>query len=80
MLREEAQQLESEGLQKVEIAVAGSEAEGLYGLLGGALSHSSMSSAPPPPKRHCQAPTTTVSKPSPQESKNVKPKPSHSCS
>ena len=47
LLREEAQQLEVEGLQKVELAVAGSEAEGLYGLLRGALSHSSMSSTPP---------------------------------
>ena len=46
-LREKAQKLEAEGLQKVELAVAGSEAVGLYRLLRGALSHSTMSSAPP---------------------------------
>ena len=73
VLREEAQQLEVEGLQKVELAVAGLEAEGLYGLLRGVLSHSSMSSASPPPKKCNQAPTATVSKLPPQESKKVEP-------
>ena len=50
VLREEAQQLEMEGLGKIEVAVAGSEAEGLYGLWRGVISHSPMSYAPPPPK------------------------------
>ena len=49
-LRKEAQQLESEGLQKIESAVAGSEAEDFYGLLRGAISHTPISSVPPPPK------------------------------
>ena len=50
-LRKEAQQLESEGLQKIESALAGSEVEGFYRLLRGAISHSSISSIPPPPKK-----------------------------
>ena len=33
LLHEEAKHLEAVGLQKVELAVAGSEAEGLYGFL-----------------------------------------------
>ena len=47
LLHEEVQCLETEGLPKVEMAVAGSEAEGLYKLLRGALSHSPMSFASP---------------------------------
>ena len=70
-LWEEAQHLETEGLQKVELAVAGSEAEGLYRLLRGALSHSPMSMAQPPPEMCCQAPTATVFKPPPQEPEMV---------
>ena len=50
LLREEVYQLETEGLQKIELAVAGLEVEGLYGLLRGAVSHSPMSSIPPLPK------------------------------
>ena len=50
MLREEAQQLVTEGLGR-EVAVVGSEVQGLYGLLKGAISHSPMYSAPPPPKK-----------------------------
>ena len=73
LLREEAQWLLVEGLKKVEMVVAGSEAEGLYGLLWGALSHSPMSSAPLPPKRCHQAPTTTVSKLLLQESEKSNP-------
>ena len=48
-LEEEAQCLEMEGLGKVEATVAGSEAEGFYGLLRGAIAHSSISSASPHP-------------------------------
>ena len=47
-LEEEAQHLEMEGLGKVEVLVAGSEVEGSYGLLRGAIAYSSVSSAPPP--------------------------------
>ena len=61
-LGEEAQWLETEGLRKIESAVAGSEAEGLYGLLRGAMSHSPMSSIPPPPKKCHHTPTATISK------------------
>ena len=50
LLHEEAQHLETVGLQKVELVVARSEVEGLYGLLWGALSHSSASMAQPPVK------------------------------
>ena len=44
-LEMEAQCLEAEGLEKMETSVAGSEAEGFYGLLRGAMSHSSISPA-----------------------------------
>ena len=68
--------VESGRLQKVETAVAGLEAEGLYGLLRGAISHSPVSSTPPQSKRHHQATTPIISKLPPQESEKVKPKPS----
>ena len=48
--KEEAQKLEAEGLQKIQLAVVGSEAEGFYWLLKGAVSHTSSSSALPHPK------------------------------
>ena len=67
-LEVEAQCLEMEGLAKMEAAVAGSEAEGFYGLLRGVISHSSLSTSSPPPKKACHAPSATVSKPPPQES------------
>ena len=70
-LRKEAQQLESEGLWKIESAVAGSEAEDFYRLLRGAVSHPPISSIPTPLKRCCPAPATTVSKLPPQESKQM---------
>ena len=60
-LQEDGQQLEAEGLQKIESAVSGSEAEGFYGLLRGAVSYTSSSSILPPPKKHCPAPTITIS-------------------
>ena len=49
-LRERAQQLETEGLGKIEVAVAGSEAEGPYGFLRRAISHSPVSFIPSPLK------------------------------
>ena len=49
-LREEVQWLETVRLGKIWLAVAGSEVEGVYGLLWGAMLHSSRSSIPPPPK------------------------------
>ena len=54
---EEVQHLEIEGLGKVEAEVAGLEVEGLYGLLRGAISHPSISSAPSPPKKACHIPS-----------------------
>ena len=50
VLRGEAQWLEMEGLGKIEAAVSGSEAEGLYEPLRGAISHSLMSYTPSHPK------------------------------
>ena len=67
-LEVEAQHLEMERLAKMEAAVAGSEAEGFYGLLRGAISHSSLSTSSPPPKKACCAPSATVSHLPPQES------------
>ena len=61
----EAQHLETEGLGKIEVAVAGSEVEGFYGLLRGAMLHSSISPAPPPYKKICHTPSTTISHPPP---------------
>ena len=43
--------------------------EGFYGLLRGAISHSSLPTSSPPPKKACCAPSAIVSHPSPQESK-----------
>ena len=75
ILCEEAQHLGTEGLQKVEMAVAGSEAESLYSLLR-KLYHIPHVLCPTPSKRHHQAPTTTVSRLPPQEPREVKPEPS----
>ena len=57
-LEMEAQHLEAEGLEKMEALVVDSEAEGFYGLLRGAVSHSSISPAPPPHKKVCHTPST----------------------
>ena len=64
----EAQHLETEGLGKMEVAVVGSEVEGFYGLLRGAVSHPSTSSASPPHKKVCHTPSTTIPHLPPQES------------
>ena len=58
-----------EGLGKIEIAVAGSEVEGLCGLLRGAISHYPMSYAQPPSRKCYHTPTATISKPLPQEAR-----------
>ena len=75
-LWEEAQKLEMEaqhlmacGLENMEVAVAGLQVEGFYGLLRGAMSHSSMSPAPPSHKKVSLTPSTTISHPPPLESK-----------
>ena len=52
----EVQWLEMEGLQKIELAVAGLEVEGLYGIRRGAVSLSPMSSTPPLPKNATMLP------------------------
>ena len=52
ILHAEAQHLEAVGLQKVELVVAGSEVEGLYGLLLASLSQSATSMVQPPVNRH----------------------------
>ena len=59
------------------MVVAGSEVEGLYGLLRGAISHSSMSSGATPPKRTHHTPTATISHPPPQEPKGAVPEASN---
>ena len=53
---------------KIEAVVAGSEAEGCYWLLRGAIAHPPTSSAPPPSKKACHAPFDTVCHSPPQES------------
>ena len=71
-LEAEAQHLETKGLEKLEMAVAGSEVEGFYRLLRGAMLHSSVSSAQPPPKKVCHSPSATISHLPPQESQKPK--------
>ena len=51
--------------------MAVSEVEGFYGLLRGAMLCSSISSAPPPPKKVCHTPSATISHPPPQESQEL---------
>ena len=68
-LEEEAQRLEVEGWQKLQEAVAGSEAEGFYGFLRGVTTHSSPLPSPPPPKKPRPAPSSTISQPTPQDPK-----------
>ena len=61
------------GATKIESAVEGSEVQGLYKLLRGAVSNSPMSSYPTPPKKHHHIPTATISKVHPQEPKEAAP-------
>ena len=53
-------------------AVAGSEVEGLYGLLRGVTSHSHPLPSQPPLKKPHFAPSTTITQPPPQESSGPK--------
>ena len=53
----------------MEVAVTGSEAEGFYGLLLGAVLHSSLPTSSPPPMKTCHAPSSTISHLPPPESK-----------
>ena len=53
----------------MEKAVTGSEAKCFYGLLRGAVLHSSLPTSSPPPKKTCCAPSFTISHLPPQESK-----------
>ena len=76
LLKEEAQQLEVDGLQKIELAVAGSETEGLYRLPEGSSITFLHVLCPTPLKGCHHTPTTTVSKPPPQQSEGVEPEPS----
>ena len=64
----EAQHLEADGLEKMEVAVAGSEVGGFYGLLRGAMLHSSVSPAPPPHKKVHHTSSATISHLPPQKS------------
>ena len=61
------------GLGKIQLAVAGSEAVCLYGFFWGAMSCTPMSSIPPPPRKHHQSPTATISALPPQEHKEAAP-------
>ena len=61
--------METEGLEKMEVVVTGSEVEGLYGLLRGAVAYSSLSTSSPPPKKTHHAPFSFISHLPPHESK-----------
>ena len=63
-----------EGLRKIESAVSGSQVEGFYELLKGAVSHTSSSLVQPPLKKHHATPTMTISHLPPQEPERVAPK------
>ena len=67
-LEERAQQLEIEGWGKMREVVAGSEAEGLHGLLRVVTLHSHPVPSQPPIKKPHFAASITISQPPPQES------------
>ena len=60
MLEERAHELETEGWRQMREAVAGSEAEGLYGLLKGVTSYPHPASSHPPIKKPHLSPSTTI--------------------
>ena len=62
------------GAWENEVAMTGSEVKGLYGLLRGAILHSPESPCPTPTQKCCHTPTTTISKPPPQEPEEAVPK------
>ena len=70
-LEMEAQCLETEGLEKMKVVVAGSEAKGFYGLLRGAMLHYSVSPAPPHHKKICHTPSATISHPPPRSPQDL---------
>ena len=67
-LKEEVQQLETDGWGKFREVVVGSEAEGFYGLLRGVTSCSCLLLSQPPLQRSYLVPSSSVSQPPPQES------------
>ena len=71
-LDNEAQHLETEGLEKMEADMTSSEVEGLYGHLRRAVMHSSLSTSSPPPRKSCHAPFSFIPHLPPQEPKEPK--------
>ena len=67
-IRDGSTAFEVDSLLKMEVAVTGSELEGFYGLLRGAMLHSSVSPAPPPHKKVHHTPSATISHLPPHES------------
>ena len=67
-LEEEVQQLETEGWGNMREAVAGSEVEGIYGLLRGVTLCSHFLLSQPPLKRSHLTPSSSISQPPSQES------------
>ena len=72
-LCEEDSHLEVAGLQKVELVLAGSSAEGLHGLLWDVLSCTSSTVSLPPVRMYQWAATVTIAKPTPEEPESVDP-------
>ena len=62
-LEERAHELETEGWRQMREAVAGSEAEGLYGLLKGATSYPHPAPSHPPLKKPHISPGSTITQP-----------------
>ena len=62
-LKERAHELETEGWRQMREAVAGSEAEGLYGLLKGVTSYPHPAPSHPPLKKPCLSPSSTITQP-----------------
>ena len=71
-LEERAHELETEGWRQMREVVAGSEAEGLYGLLKGVASYPHPASSHPPIKKPCLSPSATISQSPLQESTGPK--------
>ena len=67
-MEERAHELETEGWRQMREVVAGSEAEGLYGLLKGVASYPHPASSQPPIKKPRLAPSATITQSPLQES------------